>query len=151
MVTALVAATAIQAAVFFLVSKMFPGSVALVVGLWIVPGLWLVVLLLLLAQASRETRRLSSPAYPWNRLAVSAALFAVVTVVGLVGGYIAQDELTGLFVPCHDLFGGDPPVCDPWLFMRPMIPAVGLTVGALLGWLTGVRVLVFGGSPTEIN
>jgi len=148
---ALLAATTIQAVVFFLVTKLSPGSVALVLGLWLVPGMWLVVLILLLVLAIRETRRLSGRLSSRTGLAVSAVLFVVVAAVGLISGYIAQDGLTDLFIPCHDLFGGDPPVCDPWLPMRSMFPMVGLAAGALIGWLIGVRALVFARSMTEID
>lgn len=140
--TAVIAvAVLLQVVVFVLAPRVRLNSPTIVVGLWTVPILWVVILLSLAGLAREQMRGLSIRRRRRTYLAGALTLLVLLSVAGLIGGYLIQDQLRRIFFACHDLFGGDPPVCDPWLFIRPMIPTVGLMVGVLIGWIVGVRVL----------
>jgi hypothetical protein len=141
---ALALAAAIHILVFVMVLNSPPDSTFLAAGLRAIPFVWVAVLFVVGGYVVQETAR-SVSGLQDTRIGKSYLTIAlVVTIAALAGttfGFIAQDQLRGLFVPCRDLFGGDPPSCDPWRVIDTWLPWAGLLLGGVLGWLTTISLL----------
>ncbi|TKS59175.1 MAG: hypothetical protein EWM73_03352 [Nitrospira sp.] len=148
--TVVIAAAAIHLAVIaltLLVTDRFAQADILLASFWILPVTWIAVFLVGLVSASRGTIRLLSVGpgrVGGNNLASSWWIVALLalggTLAGLILGYVVQDILGQYFIPCHDLFGGDPPYCAPWLAIRPLLPWIAAALSATLGWSMGLAV-----------
>lgn len=138
---------AIHLVVLMLVFNAAAGSTLLVAGLWTIPTAWVVLLLIVGLSGRKVTIRYLSSARLTTKGARSKSLLILFVVsgvgalVGLVSSFIVQNQLQDLFVPCRDLFGGDPPSCEPWRVIESVLPWAGVGLGSALGWMSGIAVL----------